>query len=188
MRALFLDLSRTAIGWAVDSPQGGHPPLAGTRRPRFSEQKRGDFGHEYQQWLYKFLVKHKVDFVGYEAPIAYTDQSRRNPETRRIQHDFNEKMLLFGLAFATECIAASRKLQYKEGHVQTIRKVFVGHGRPQDPKETVRAKCDDLGWPVANFDEADAVAGWVWAKHTYDKSFVWHGGLPLLQSRVGNGG
>jgi Holliday junction resolvasome RuvABC endonuclease subunit len=45
---------------------------------------------------------------------------------------------------------------------QSVRKVFLGQGRPDNPKQAVIARCKALGWNVDNHDAADACACWAY--------------------------
>src|SRR5690606_34904388 len=89
--------------------------------------------------------------------------------------------LLIGLAFMAGVVAASRRVRFERGHVQQVRRHFLGQGRPSNPKRAVMDRCRLLGWPVADHNCADAAALWCWAKSTYDKSFRVETGTPLFK-------
>lgn len=51
--------------------------------------------------------------------------------------------------------------------VQTWRKTFTGHGRPENPKEATQARCRLLGWKYGSEDEADAIGLWAHGMSVY---------------------
>ena len=170
MIVLFLDLSKTATGWAVDGLEGDCPPRTGTWKPPLQGMKRGPFGHAFQQWLYRRLIEWDVDLVAYESPKV-AQRFDTKPGQKKIIITADIMITLCGMAFSVDTIAAARGIQSYDGAESTIRKEFIGHGRPPDGKAAVRRHCETLGWPVANNDESDAAAGWYWAKCKHDPSF-----------------
>lgn len=65
------------------------------------------------------------------------------------------------------CLAAFRLgVRRFEVNTSTMRKNFVGHGRPKDPKVAMLAACARLGegWRTKDHNEADAMGIWCLAK------------------------
>lgn len=91
-------------------------------------------------------------FVYYEAPFNPHEGSGNT----------NAQAIRSGLSLAAIAMAAGRNAGAitKPGHVQSWRKTFVGHGRPENPKAVTLARCELLGWRVCNDDEADAAGLW----------------------------
>lgn len=92
----------------------------------------------------------KPERVVIEAPLVVFDRSA---------HTMAALMQLTG---------AVRGAAYRSGcgvrtvSSQTVRKLFLGNGRPEFPKQAVLAKCELLGWHTESDDVADAKATWAW--------------------------
>ena len=170
MRVLALDISKACTGWAVDSDGG--PPRTGTWKGG-SQATPGRAGALYSEWLCGMIALNKPEMIAYEAPMM-------KPVPGKIFMNVDTSFVLIGLAFLTETIAASYRLQSKRGNVATVRKHFVGHGYPDNPKAAVMERCRILGWEVENHDAADAAAVWNWAKCTFDRSYRIEAGTPLF--------
>lgn len=170
MIVLFLDQSKTATGWAVGSGHNGGPPLTGTWKPPLQGMKRGPFGHAFQKWLYRRLGEWNVDLVAYESPKV-AQRFDAKPGAKKIIITADTIITLCGMALAIDTLAAARGIQSDDAAESTIRKAFLGDGRPADGKRAVRAHCETLGWEVNNHDESDAAAGWYWAKCKHDPQF-----------------
>lgn len=91
-----------------------------------------------------------AEIVCVEAPLPY------------VKSDVQVSFDLNGLAACARAAAQRHGARIILGNVQTVRKYFVGHGTPQDPKAVVMRRCGMLNWPVMNDDEADAAAQWAW--------------------------
>ena len=69
-----------------------------------------------------------------------------------------------GLAFQTEVICESVGIDYRTVAISTWRKMFLGHGRPKDPKPLAIKTCQTLGWKIDGDDNrADACGVWAHA-------------------------
>lgn len=168
MIALGLDLSKTRTGWAMDALAGGGPPRMGSL-PRVADTDR--LLHEFAVWLNATIKAHEVTHVALEAPLY-----GGAPLTAEIGE------ALIGLATHAMSVCYFRGVPlYKPGS-QTVRKYFLGEGRPVSPKQAVMARCQQLGWSPANHDEADAAATWAWCKANHDRSFVLLPGAPLFRN------
>lgn len=58
----------------------------------------------------------------------------------------------------------SPRVMVRQAHVQTVRRHFLGTGRPKNPKEAVKRRCRDLNWPVEDDNAADAAALYCYVK------------------------
>lgn len=94
-------------------------------------------------------------FVYYEAPF--------NPQDAK--GHTNAQSIRSGLSLAAIAMAAGQNAGAitKPGHTQSWRKTFVGHGRPENPKQVTMDRCKLLGWSIKNEDEADAAGLWAHA-------------------------
>lgn len=165
MIVLGLDLSKNRTGYAVDGLHGACPPRTGVWKPYGGGELLGRAGHEFQSWLFRMIGMWNVEMIAYEAPPAGNTGGD-------IIMTFDETMMLFGMAFSVHIICEARKISPpRKVSVQTVRKHFVGHGRPPNPKKVVKQRCRALGWTPANEDESDAAAVWAWAKATLDPAF-----------------
>lgn len=177
MIILALDLSFSRTGYAVDGFESACPPRTGFWSPPGGGYIVGKAGHAYQSWLYRAIGDWNVERVVYEAPAAGNTGGGIIMKADLLE-------MLFGLAFSTQVIAWTREIPVGKAHVQTVRKHFLGHGRPKNPKKHVMERCKTLGWPVPNHDAADAAALWCWAKATFDKSFRVETASPLFGNAV----
>lgn len=170
-RVLALDLS-SHVGFAMDRPPGADDPtpLTGVRTLRGGIRNHGVAGVDFSIWLVDLLKVNEIDLLAYEAPVM-----SGVPISREVSG------LLWGLAFLTETCAAARLVPCFESHVQTVRKDFLGTGRPKDPKKAVMARCAQLGWHAADDNAADAAALYFHTKLHRDPEFGVETGLPMFQ-------
>jgi hypothetical protein len=162
VKVLALDLS-TRLGWCVDGADV-LPPRTGTYR--LPSAVGGNIGKPlllYSEWLAAMLSgADKPALVAFEAPAMGGRGIVMNAETAA---------LLVSLAGVTEMIAEAYGVACESAHVQTVRKHFVGSGRPPNAKKAVMDRCRLLGWAVADDNAADAAAVWAYAKARRDKTF-----------------
>jgi hypothetical protein len=71
-----------------------------------------------------------------------------------------------GLRACVLAIAQRRRVPVQEFPVSAIRKHFLGHAglKRADAKLKTMARCRQIGWAVANDNEADAAACWEYAR------------------------
>lgn len=93
-------------------------------------------------------------FVYYEAPF--------NPQDARGHTNHQAVRGLLSLAAVAMAAGRNAGAMTYPAHVQSWRKSFCGHGRPENPKQATIARCNLLGWSVANDDEADAAGVWAY--------------------------
>ncbi len=180
MKLLALDLSKNATGWAVDGIESICPPRLGTWRPP-KGRSIGHCGLAFQNWLYSSICEWGVDHLVYESPMV-----GRAPRPGKKSIVMNEEttIVLVGMAFACEVIAASRSMPTSRVAISTWRKLFLGHGRPNDPKELAMECCRRLGWDAPSQDAAEAAGIWVWGKSCYDREFRLEEATPLFAGRA----
>ena len=160
LNVLALDISKRATGWTGQKSDG--TPIFGTLRDVAIQSDLGRAGMVFSDWLCDMIDVHKPDLIGIEAPAIAGSG---------IVLSLDEAMLLIGLAFLANVIAAMNGCRFQRVAVQTVRKHFVGHGRPANPKAAVMARCKQLGWKCANTDESDSAALWFYLKATNDPGF-----------------
>jgi Holliday junction resolvasome RuvABC endonuclease subunit len=94
------------------------------------------------------ITVHAPELVVYEAPAG-----KRGMGTAR---------LLLALCGIVEMVSSEAGIRYREEHVGTVRKLVLGHGRPQaaegaHPKSPMLDWCRAQGWDVESDDAADAL-------------------------------
>lgn len=161
---LALDLSKTTTG--ICRGRAGEVPT-------FESIKCRDYDDDGALakvgcWLIEWVNANRPDAVFYEAAI---------------QRGVYEAPILKDLVAVVRFVCKAKRIKAKPANVQSARAAFLGHGRPDRPKERARAMCRELGWAPNNLDEADA--GTVW----------WFGGMqtaprhiqlitPMMQAKV----
>ncbi len=167
MIILSLDVA-TKCGWAVDGP-GGKPRLGVFNNPS-AGRGRGPVCLHFSNWLYPFAKACNPDMIVAEAP-AFGGKTKLDEEGKQTGFVMSAAVagLLIGLETQVEVVAASLNVEFRSAHVQTVRRHFVGNGRPKNPKAVVMARCRQLGWDPPDDNAADAAALWDWAKSTYDR-------------------
>ncbi len=150
MKILALDISQKATGVAIGN---------GDRRPRtltqgFTADRPGAVGLAYAKWLRVLLIEERPDLVAFEAALVLTGPQAGTAIMR----------LLMGLAYTTEVVCEGVSIPYQTVAISTWRKMFLGHGRPDDPKRAAIDACYKQGWDVeGDHNQADACGVWVWA-------------------------
>lgn len=168
MIVLALDLA-TETGWAVDH-EGGSMPRTGSYELRGNAASRGYAFLEFSKWLFSFARMTMADVIAYEAPVF--GGMPTGPD---------HAMLLIGLAAMTEEKAAALDVRCVQTVSSTVRKYFLGHGRPDNPKKAVVDRCNLLRWDVKNnHNRADAAALWCHTKATLDPAFRVETGTALF--------
>ena len=122
------------------------------------------------RWLVDFLKVFTPDVVALEAPIMSSSAAGgTNPHTQ---------MRLLGLQAVLRNVVALRLPRpAKLVHVQSARKLFIGHGnlRGEEAKKRVKQRCIELGWLTpegATYDKADALCVFAKAAADLDKDFA----------------
>jgi Holliday junction resolvasome RuvABC endonuclease subunit len=97
---------------------------------------------------YELLIATKATDVFIEAPIIVSDRSAHT------------MVALMQLTGAVRTAAARAGVRVHMVASSTVRKHFLGNGRPDDPKRAVKERCRLLGYEVADDNAADACAVW----------------------------
>lgn len=175
MIVLGLDLG-TKCGWAVDGKDSPSPPRAGTYTLHTSGASRGPAFFRFQEWLYQKRIDTGADKIIYEAAIPVLGDPNR-----KIKMNNDTIAVLWGLVTCVQAIcAAPPMVPCIPAHIASVRKRFVDHGRPDNPKKVVSDRCKLLGWPTGSYDMTDAIAVWYWGKTEFDRSFKLETGLPMF--------
>lgn len=164
MKVLALDLSRTT-GFAHDGPDDGAPITGVWRLPPLDISSYGRAFAELFERVEDTVRLVGIDCLVFEAPLpvpAHVGRAHKDPDLA---------FALMGLAAVAECTGEYLKLKgirpgltIFSAHVQTVRRHFVGHGLPHEPKLAVQRMCRTLGWSVIDDNAADAAAVWCYAK------------------------
>lgn len=164
---LALDISKTCTGVAFGRVG---------ERPTFLSIKGNDIDEtaammKLGRWLIEWIRVSKPDHIFYEAAID------------RVLSSAHTTIVLAKMVGTVEFITGMKGIAARKAHVQTVRKSFLGQGRPEDPKQHARLMCAAMEWAPNNLDEADAAAIFYWgslqvaAKHAQYVS-------PMLQAKV----
>ena len=157
MKILALDVSKKATGVATGDGDG--PPRSFSHG--FTAERPGAVGLAYAKWLRTVLVDVKPALVVFEAPLILTGP-RAGTVVMRI---------LMGLAFTTEVVCESVEIPYRPVAISSWRKMFLGTGRPENPKLAAIKACQMHGWEVEGDDNrADACGIWAWAHFNHGNS------------------
>lgn len=174
MIVLALDVA-TKTGWCVDGP-ATCPPRAGVFALTGGADGIGRACYRFSEWLCQMFATWKPEVVSFEAPLMGGHGVVMNANTAR---------LLISLCGHVESCAHGYGIRCLEEHVQSVRKSFLGHGRPDNPKKAVVERCKLLGWSVTDHNAADAVALWTHTKLHIDKAFRVEAATPMF-SKVGS--
>ena len=153
----------TATGWANASAEQVEVwplvPLAVSDHPKvpYGELRfRGDLDGpslcRFQDDVTDLLRLHRPGLIAFEAPLAPGATAGAQATVR----------LWTLVAFV--CYTAARwRIPAVPAHVQSVRKHFLGTGRPKNPKAAVMDACRRRGWSPRTHNQADALAVLDWA-------------------------
>jgi hypothetical protein len=146
---LALDIASTT-GWACGWP--GTKPFCGSIRLAKPGTSRAGVHRAFRLWLDKVWSDPLPDLIVYESPAApMVMQGTTNIDTIKT---------LIGLAEHLEEWAYNR-VTLREASVSQVRTHFIGRNMKSAlAKPKTMQRCRDLGWTIANHDEADAAALW----------------------------
>lgn len=107
-------------------------------------------------WLWPMLQKHRPARVVFEAPFMTSSPKKDgkafgNPKTM---------LTLLGMANVVDMLTYRMDIRSVHAASQSARKSFVGHGRPEDPKQAVMDECHRRGWEPVDHNAGDAAALW----------------------------
>ena len=115
------------------------------------------------RWLIDRSKLGPIDSIYFEAPLnPGAFMGEYNPEKGKVEMTTSPEttICLAKLVGVVEFVADMLGVPAHPMHVQSIRKAFLGEGRPKSPKQRARGMCKLLGWEPHNLDEADAGAVW----------------------------
>lgn len=156
---LALDLA-SKTGWCASAP--GRRLAYGLLRLPKTGDDIGWFLEEYQRWLEKACEEWPLDWIIFEEPLK--PHGKVNPKNpRQVTQNTNITTLrkLYGLTAATELVARQRGIAYREVHLSTWRKSFLGVGSGRKSEEFKRMAiqmCQQIGLEdVTNDNTAEAI-------------------------------
>lgn len=164
---LFLDLA-TTTGWCEGAP--GEKPVSGRFRLCRSGGDDAEAFGTLMRWLGDKLIATRYERVVYEAPVGPgMDRSGLT--------NWKTKRRLIGLCAVVDAATYLTSHPVFEASAITIRKHVLGTGRPVDPKKAVMAAMKLEGFAPADDNEADAIAGWIYATSITERQ-----SMPLLRN------
>ncbi len=163
---LFLDIA-TTTGWCEGAP--GARPESGTLRLCKTGGADAEAFGGLLRWLGDRLTARRYLRVVFEAPVG--------PGMDRAGvTNWKTKRRLIGLCAVAEAVAHSTGHPVFEASAMTIRKHVLGSGRPAEPKKAVMAAMRLSGFDPKDDNEADAIAGWIYACSVTERQ-----SMPLLR-------
>ena len=152
---LALDINSRATGFAFGDEKSSFPRSGTWTTPGCSDD---DKLNRTVAALYNSISEISKlihpQIVLFEAP--FNPQSKEKGETT---HQAVVNLFRLEAVARTAGMNAGARI-VKPIAVQTWRKTFCGHGRPENPKEATQARCRLLGWKFNTEDEADAIGLW----------------------------
>ncbi len=155
-----LDASTVKTGFAFGGPDDGAPKGGVWRGLGADEMVFDRTLAGYSESLSLLIRATKAKRVLIEAPMMISDRSAHTA------------MALIQLTGALRASAHRAGTIVSLVAVQTVRKHFVGNGRPEYPKRAVQDRCKQLGWGVEDDNAADAAALWSYGMSLYYPSWA----------------
>jgi hypothetical protein len=176
-----LDISKSCTGIAIGRP-GAVPRVVSIRAGEGADDQVAV--SKLGRWLIDALKVDPPDHVFYEAPLNIIP-GRWDAEDQRVKATGNPRttIALAKMVGVVEFICGMKSVALRTANVQTVRAKFLGHGRPEHPKQRAQAMCRALGWGDVNQDEADALAVW-WYACMQTAPRAYHVITPMLQAKV----
>lgn len=157
---LFLDLA-TTMGWCEGVPGTGDRPMSGTIRLAPEGSPPAAVFGGLLDFLITRLTTFRYRLIVYEAPM----------DPRHMKTNINTARILLGMPAIVEAVA------YQTGHhalreasVNDVRKSLLGYiprrakgDAPAAQKAPVIAELRACGYEPKDDNEADAIAGWIFA-------------------------
>ncbi len=152
-----LDLSsKTGAAWG--GPDDGRPRVALWRLPSIASRDTMDVAWaKLTLHLDELHALEKFEWMQIEAPL---DTYRHTNGDTRKSADLAAGLI--GLWAVACCWGQRQGIEVLDANVQTVRRHFIGHARPKDPKRAVMARCAQLGWRADDDNIADASALWAY--------------------------
>lgn len=159
-RVLALDTS-TRTGWAHCTSHFDQPAYGTLLLPGWHRDVVGQSYAKLFDFVVEKIVVADITHIIIERPLtvhAHAGDKAKNADLAAA---------LLGFVAVAECAAVRAGKVCVIESPATIRKHFVGSGRPPDPKTAVMAQCSRLGWRVMDDNQADALATWDYAVHRF---------------------
>lgn len=177
IRVLSLDTS-THVGWAHCDRLDENKPVFGTLNlPGWSRSGVGQSYVKLARFIRATIQRESLTHVIVERPLtvfAHAGTAAKHPDLAQALMGFTAVAELAALEVGAKCYVETS---------QTIRKHFLGNGRPKDPKAVVIARCRQLGWKPLDDNQADAIAGWDYAKSILQAKSLFDGTREIPLSR-----
>lgn len=158
---LGLDLGAN-LGFCVGA--SGSKPAMGSVSLR---SMSADDGAKYcvlSDWLAPMLTLYKPFRVIYEAPMMTMPKK----DDKGSGGNSRTMLALIGYSVVVDMLCHRWGIRVVKTASQSARKHFVGHGRPENPKDTVFAECRRRGWEPQDFNVSDSCAVWDHGCFMYD--------------------
>ena len=142
----------TLTGYAIG--RAGERPRFGTWRLKHPDDEPEQAWRNLGCKLRDECEAFRPDIVVYEAALP--------PRAKGAEGITNSKttVMLLGLPGALQGVCGCYGVRARKMYVQSVRKSFLGLGRPENPKRAVMAHCRALGFDVKDDNAADALAIW----------------------------
>lgn len=148
---LAADPSTTRFGLALGGPDNGKPRAWTIKLPGAADNVLDRTLGNAADTIALQCRFSKVTLVAIEEPIIIDDRSA---------HTMKSLMQLTGAIRAAAHRSGCRVMLV---HSSTVRRHFVGHGFPHNPKQAVMDRCRLLNWEFTDDNSADAAALWCYA-------------------------
>lgn len=163
---LFLDLA-TTTGWCEGVPGTGDRPISGTQRLAPAGSPPAAVFGGLLDFLATRLTTFRYRLVVYEAPF----------DPRHMKTNLNTARVLLGLPAIVEAVAyQTGHYAIREAHVNDVRKHLLGFiprrekgARGAAQKAPVIEALRARGYAPKDDNEADAIAGWIYASDLISK-------------------
>lgn len=148
---LALDLA-SVTGWAT-GPPGGKPSHGSIRFAAKGASHEAVFAGALK-WMSETVTAHAPTMIVWEAPMPTSFNRGRS--------NINTTTLLYGLPAVIGAVSFLRGIyDIRKAETRDVRNHFIGSNpRRAEAKGLVMRQCRAMGWPVADDNEADALATW----------------------------
>lgn len=150
---LATDPSTTRFGLAIGGPNDGKPRAWTIKLPGADDHVFDRCLGSVYETISTTCRSFCVEIVAIEAPLIQKMQGSN-------AHTLAALVEVSGVIRAAAQRAGCKTLRIGSS---TVRKMFVGRGFPDDPKQAVMQRCRLLGWDFSDDNAADAAATWAWA-------------------------
>ncbi|WP_194094584.1 hypothetical protein [Marivivens aquimaris] len=153
---LFLDLA-TTTGWCDGLPVKGEKPQSGSVRLAYQGATPGEKYDALVQFIGARFAVTRYQYLVWEAPL--------DPRSMGGKTNVNTARTLITLAGICDLLATSYGVRPYEVHVSTV-KSFILNGRRvtgAQKKTAIIEAVTAAGYSPSDDNEADAIAGWLFA-------------------------